>query len=164
MHPPLADIPDGQWLCNQCAVCVSCTKPHIKGQRRKGPLRTHWQHAIVHAETSKTMGTYIATYCETCFEGYDNDRYCPVCMKVYDSESTDPPMVCCDMCDRWVHLSCDPDAALQGIVDTDAKFVCGLCDDKKLSALIVQRLEKDPDFTFKIAKKDGLRLCAPPAV
>ncbi|KAH0784368.1 hypothetical protein KY290_003966 [Solanum tuberosum] len=33
-------------------------------------------------------------------------NYCPVCLKVYrDSEST--PMVCCDICQRWVHCQCD---------------------------------------------------------
>ena len=30
-------------------------------------------------------------------------NFCPVCLKVYRNDESDLPMVCCDMCDRWVH-------------------------------------------------------------
>ena len=30
--------------------------------------------------------------------------YCPVCLKVYHNDETDGPMVCCDSCDKWIHI------------------------------------------------------------
>ena len=30
-------------------------------------------------------------------------NFCPVCLKVYRNDESDLPMVCCDMCDRWIH-------------------------------------------------------------
>ncbi|GFP87768.1 histone-lysine n-methyltransferase 2b [Phtheirospermum japonicum] len=46
------------------------------------------------------------TCCDACGRLFVKGNYCPVCLKVYrDSEST--PMVCCDVCHKWVHCPCD---------------------------------------------------------
>ena len=34
---------------------------------------------------------------------FRSGNFCPVCLKVYRNDESDLPMVCCDMCDRWVH-------------------------------------------------------------
>ncbi|KAI9597154.1 hypothetical protein BDF19DRAFT_312894 [Syncephalis fuscata] len=47
------------------------------------------------------------------------------------SGGTDKDMVCCDRCDRWVHVTCDPsmtEAAYERLAnDTGAHYVCPLC-------------------------------------
>ena len=38
--------------------------------------------------------------CSLFHEGH----FCPVCLAVYRNDETDLPMVCCDFCDRWIHI------------------------------------------------------------
>jgi hypothetical protein len=59
------------------------------------------------------------------------------------SMSGDKDMVCCDRCDRWVHVACDPSltpADYERLTkDTGAHYVCPLCDTSKLAQLMAQR-------------------------
>ncbi|CAI0404675.1 unnamed protein product [Linum tenue] len=69
------------------------------------------------------------TCCDACGRLFVKGNYCPVCLKVYrDSEST--PMVCCDICQRWVHCHCDgisDEKYLQYQVDGNLQYVCATC-------------------------------------
>ena len=38
-----------------------------------------------------------------CHRLFRAGNFCPVCLKVYRNDESDLPMVCCDMCDRWIH-------------------------------------------------------------
>ncbi|CAH2079574.1 unnamed protein product [Thlaspi arvense] len=80
--------------------------------------------------TSSTQGGFLSyTCCDACGRLFVKGNYCPVCLKVYrDSEST--PMVCCDICQRWVHCRCDgiSDAKyLQFQVDGNLQYKCATC-------------------------------------
>ncbi|KAL6560493.1 hypothetical protein OROGR_004052 [Orobanche gracilis] len=69
------------------------------------------------------------TCCDACGRLFVKGNYCPVCLKVYrDSEST--PMVCCDICQRWVHCPCDGISDvkyMQFQVDGNLQYVCPTC-------------------------------------
>jgi hypothetical protein len=42
-------------------------------------------------------------------------------------------MVCCDVCDRWVHVACDRTGAEEALANEDAPYTCLLCDPVKLA-------------------------------
>ncbi|KAK6933816.1 hypothetical protein RJ641_036710 [Dillenia turbinata] len=69
------------------------------------------------------------TCCDACGRLFVKGNYCPVCLRVYrDSEST--PMVCCDVCQRWVHCECDgisDERYLQFQVDGNLYYKCPTC-------------------------------------
>lgn len=62
-----------------------------------------------------------------------------------------------------MHVNCDPDPNVAAVMDDpDAKFVCALCDDKKLTALILKKKMVDPGYVFKIVQCDGMKFVTPP--
>ncbi|KAJ3166672.1 PHD finger protein 10 [Geranomyces variabilis] len=133
--PPLAETPAGTWLCPRCKICASCGD--TAGEE--------WRHAIlppaknVGGAATSPYGTYLCTYCPSCYEHYQRKSYCPVCMGVY-KEDEDSPMVCCDACDRWVHKDCDPDLTAERYERLteaeDEKYLCLLCSEEKLERVL----------------------------
>jgi hypothetical protein len=69
---------------------------------------------------------------------------------------------------RWVHVKCDPELTEEEYKkyeeDENAKFVCGLCEDRKLSMILNRRKRADPEYTFKIFMAQEKRNVAPPAI
>ena len=51
--------------------------------------------------TSRTCWCYLF-HCSS-HRLFRAGNFCPVCLKVYRNDESDLPMVCCDMCDRWIH-------------------------------------------------------------
>ena len=38
------------------------------------------------------------------FRFFRKGNFCPVCLKIYGSDDElQSPMICCDICDRWIH-------------------------------------------------------------
>ncbi|KAK1305483.1 hypothetical protein QJS10_CPA10g00205 [Acorus calamus] len=86
-QPPHKNVSSGPFLCPKHTRCHSCGS-NVSGSG----LSTRWFLSY--------------TCCDACGRLFVKGNYCPVCLKVYrDSEST--PMVCCDVCQRWVHCQCD---------------------------------------------------------
>ncbi|XP_015062920.1 histone-lysine N-methyltransferase 2D-like isoform X2 [Solanum pennellii] len=109
MQPPLKKVSSGPYLCPKHTKCHSCCS-NVPGNG----LRASW---------------YLGyTCCDACGRLFVKGNYCQVCLKVYrDSDTT--PMVCCDICERWVHTQCDDisdEKYLQFQVD-DLPYSCPTC-------------------------------------
>ncbi|WCJ18503.1 PHD finger family protein [Euphorbia peplus] len=109
-HPPHKNVSSGPYLCPKHTKCHSCAST-VPGNG----LSVRW-----------FLGY---TCCDACGRLFVKGNYCPVCLKVYrDSEST--PMVCCDICQRWVHCSCDgisDEKYLQFQMDGNLQYKCATC-------------------------------------
>ncbi|KAF8951704.1 PHD finger protein 10 [Haplosporangium bisporale] len=129
--PAIKDVPQGDWLCSFCAQCHSC-----KGS--EAPATTY-HHATTGVTATNKYPTYICTYCTVCFDNFNKDRFCPVCLRTYrgdigDEESGDEDdnnMVCCDECNRWVHMECDGQLTEAKVdemgKDESLKYTCPVC-------------------------------------
>ncbi|PKA58245.1 Histone-lysine N-methyltransferase ATX3 [Apostasia shenzhenica] len=109
-QPPHKNINHGPYVCPKHTRCHSCGST-VPGS---GPS-TRW-----------FLGY---TCCDACGRLFVKGNYCPVCLKVYrDSETT--PMVCCDICERWVHCICDgisDEKYQQFQTDQNLQYVCAAC-------------------------------------
>ncbi|XP_024025733.1 uncharacterized protein LOC21395708 isoform X2 [Morus notabilis] len=109
-HPSHKNVSSGPYLCPKHTKCHSCGST-VPGNG----LSVRW-----------FLGY---TCCDACGRLFVKGNYCPVCLKVYrDSEST--PMVCCDICQRWVHCQCDgisDEKYLQFQVDGNLQYKCATC-------------------------------------
>ncbi|ONK59700.1 uncharacterized protein A4U43_C08F9470 [Asparagus officinalis] len=104
------NVGHGPYVCSKHTRCHSCGSA-VPGN---GPS-TRW-----------FLGY---TCCDACGRLFVKGNYCPVCLKVYrDSETT--PMVCCDICERWIHCSCDgisDDKYQQFQADQNLQYTCAAC-------------------------------------
>ncbi|GMJ01438.1 hypothetical protein like AT3G08020 [Hibiscus trionum] len=109
-HPPHKNVSSGPYLCPKHTRCHSCG-------------------SNVPGNGSSVRWFLGYTCCDACGRLFVKGNYCPVCLKVYrDSEST--PMVCCDICQRWVHCECDgisDERYLQFQVDGNLQYNCAAC-------------------------------------
>ncbi|VFQ92065.1 unnamed protein product [Cuscuta campestris] len=110
IHPPHRNVSNGTYLCPKHTKCHSCNSS-VPGNGQS--VRWFLEY----------------TCCDACGRLFTKGNYCPVCLKVYrDSEST--PMVCCDICQRWVHCHCDgisDEKYLQFQVDGNLQYACPTC-------------------------------------
>ncbi|KAK8615075.1 hypothetical protein V6N13_068861 [Hibiscus sabdariffa] len=109
-HPPHKNVSSGPYLCPKHTRCHSCG-------------------SNVPGNGSSVRWFLGYTCCDACGRLFVKGNYCPVCLKVYrDSEST--PMVCCDICQRWVHCECDgisDERYMQFQVDGNLQYKCAAC-------------------------------------
>ncbi|CAK9209854.1 unnamed protein product [Sphagnum troendelagicum] len=109
-QPPLKHVPKGPFMCPKHARCHSCGT-HVPG----GGVSSRWFLSY--------------TMCDACGRLFVKGKYCPICLKVYrDSEPS--PMVCCDLCEHWVHCGCDSisdEKYQQYQVDDNLHYTCAAC-------------------------------------
>ncbi|XP_071690075.1 uncharacterized protein [Rutidosis leptorrhynchoides] len=109
-HPPHKNVSRGPYLCPKHTKCHSCA-------------------STVPGNGSSLRWFLGYTCCDACGRLFVKGNYCPVCLKVYrDSEST--PMVCCDICQRWVHCHCDgisDEKYMQFQVNNHLEYRCATC-------------------------------------
>ncbi|KAJ0669047.1 putative [histone H3]-lysine(4) N-trimethyltransferase chromatin regulator PHD family [Helianthus annuus] len=128
--------PNKLMFCKRCdgAYHCYCQQPGHKNVS-SGPYLCP-KHTKCHSCASTVPGNGLSvrwflgyTCCDACGRLFVKGNYCPVCLKVYrDSEST--PMVCCDICQRWVHCHCDgisDEKYLQFQVDNNLQYRCATC-------------------------------------
>ncbi|KAH8968783.1 hypothetical protein BDL97_02G000100 [Sphagnum fallax] len=112
-QPPLKHVPKGPFMCPKHARCHSCGT-HVPG----GGVSSRWFLSY--------------TMCDACGRLFVKGKYCPICLKVYrDSEPS--PMVCCDLCEHWVHCGCDgisDEKYQQYQVDDNLHYTCAACCGK----------------------------------
>ncbi|KAG9327654.1 hypothetical protein KVV02_006358 [Mortierella alpina] len=133
--PAIKKVPQDEWLCSFCALCHSC--------RGSEDPTTEYKHASVGATGNNRFPTFLCTYCTKCHDNFKKGRYCPVCIRTYkgdgaedDAQSDtagedDNNMVCCDECNRWVHIDCDGQLTEELVEemgkDESLKYTCPPC-------------------------------------
>lgn len=183
------------WTCPSCRICEACRKTGDPNKfmfckRCDGAYHCYCQqpphknvghgpylcpkHTKCHSCDSSVPGNGLSvrwflgyTCCDACGRLFVKGNYCPVCLKVYrDSEST--PMVCCDVCQHWVHCPCDgiSDAKyMQFQADGNLQYVCPTCRgescqlknlEEAVQELWKRRDEADRDLIASLRADAGL--------
>ncbi|KAI8599080.1 chromatin remodelling complex Rsc7/Swp82 subunit-domain-containing protein [Dissophora ornata] len=134
--PAIKEVPKEDWLCSYCAMCHSC--------RGTEASTTKYKHAVSSVTGSNKYPTYLCTYCSNCHDNFSKGRFCPVCLRTYrgdggedDSDAVgedENNMVCCDECNRWVHMDCDGELSEEKVEemgrDESLKYTCPPCAGK----------------------------------
>lgn len=145
------------WVCPSCRSCEVCRRPgdpnklmfckrcdgayHCYCQQPSHKNVSHGpylcpKHTRCHSCGSGVPGSGHSTRwflgytcCDACGRLFVKGNYCPVCLKVYrDSEVI--PMVCCDVCEKWVHIECDgisEEKYQQFQADENLQYTCASC-------------------------------------
>lgn len=119
----LKQIPVGRWTCDMCGMCASC----LRRSPGEGSA-SRWKHEYTKPRDG-AEAQFLQTLCSACSRLFRSGNFCPVCLKVYRNDESDLPMVCCDMCDRWVHTDCDGinEKEYAQLAKTKSKYSCVLC-------------------------------------
>ncbi|XP_062202260.1 uncharacterized protein LOC133904752 [Phragmites australis] len=145
------------WICPSCRSCEVCRRPGDPNKlmfckRCDGAYHCYCQqpshknvtngpylcpkHTRCHSCGSGVPGSGHSTRwflgytcCDACGRLFVKGNYCPICLKVYrDSEVI--PMVCCDVCEKWVHIECDgisEEKYQQFQADQNLQYTCASC-------------------------------------
>uniref|UniRef100_A0A0D9XZW5 PHD-type domain-containing protein n=1 Tax=Leersia perrieri TaxID=77586 RepID=A0A0D9XZW5_9ORYZ len=128
--------PNKLMFCKRCdgAYHCYCQQPSHKNVTH-GPYlcpkhtRCHSCGSGVPGSGHSTRWFLGYTCCDACGRLFVKGNYCPVCLKVYrDSEVI--PMVCCDVCEKWVHIECDgisEEKYQQFQSDQNLQYTCAAC-------------------------------------
>ncbi|CAB4268126.1 unnamed protein product [Prunus armeniaca] len=128
--------PNKLMFCKRCDGAYHCYCQHPSHKNVSPGPYVCPKHTQCHSCGSKVPGNGLSvrwflgyTCCDACGRLFAKGNYCPVCLKVYrDSEST--PMVCCDICQRWVHCQCDgisDERYQQYQLDGNLQYKCATC-------------------------------------
>ncbi|KAI9343492.1 chromatin remodelling complex Rsc7/Swp82 subunit-domain-containing protein [Obelidium mucronatum] len=166
MNPKMDKAPSGSWHCPSCRICLSCGNTDTN---------MDWRHISVpptHEDTAVTgkIEIYACTYCVSCNKRFESEQFCPLCFHVYNEEMEDIAMACCDVCDRWIHVGCDPElteSRYRKLESMNAKYTCVLCSEPgKLQQLIAKsdKGNKALGRPSKLMMYHGKYLVVPPLV
>lgn len=127
LRPIVTSIPKFGWKCKCCRMCTDC------GSRTPGA-----------GQSSRWHSHY--TICDSCYQQRNKGFYCPICRKAYRAAAY-REMVQCNMCQKFVHSNCDPEADpinYQHRKDSnpDYKYICINCKKDSL----VKRKDSIEDF------------------
>ncbi|KAJ2355557.1 Histone-lysine N-methyltransferase [Coemansia sp. RSA 2618] len=111
----------GHWVCDACISCAECgftMAADISARGAEWSQRASWTHDFC--------------VCGQCAQHIGRGKVCPECVATYaNCRVGDSSMVCCDVCQFWVHASCDP-ALEPRVYDAlitleDEAYVCPRC-------------------------------------
>ncbi|KAM1229348.1 hypothetical protein ACFX15_039077 [Malus domestica] len=166
--------PNKLMFCKRCDGAYHCYCQHPSHKNVSPGPYVCPKHTQCHSCGSKVPGNGLSvrwflgyTCCDACGRLFVKGNYCPVCLKVYrDSEST--PMVCCDLCQRWVHCHCDgiSDERYQLYqLDGNLEYKCATCrgecyqvknNEDAVVELWRRKDEAEQDLIFSLRVAAGL--------
>lgn len=114
-------------------------------------------------QPSSNYPIYLATICNKCSLNFKADRFCPMCLKTFseegameENEDEDRDMVCCDECDRWIHVGCDleitPNRYEELQENPSAGYKCPLCEGRIKELKYGNQKERDALAGIPVAK------------
>ncbi|KAF9428945.1 hypothetical protein BGZ94_000389 [Podila epigama] len=141
--PVIKDLPKG---INKFVALYDSLLHDVMYEGTESPT-TEYHHAILEPTAKVKHPTFVCTYCTKCFDNFKKERFCPVCLRTYKGDNAgneeeeeeeeesgnedDDNMVCCDECNRWVHMECDgqlTEAKVEEMgKDESLKYSCPLC-------------------------------------
>ncbi|KAG0305398.1 hypothetical protein BGZ98_004200 [Dissophora globulifera] len=98
---------------------------------------------VIHVEELRRQQPNTSMH-SNCHENFSSGRFCPVCLRTYRGEGGEEDsddvgedennMVCCDECERWVHMDCDGELTEEKVEemgqDENLKYTCPPCAGK----------------------------------
>ena len=132
----LGNLDDSCWKCADCLKCKYCqaTQPEGSGwSDLKGRNKRAFKNEAKWMDNNES--------CNECFLMQKKGNQCPLCLKLYRDDDEEVPMIICDKCDHWIHLSCDSRLTLEDYErlteNEESPYVCTLCDKT-----IIQPIQK----------------------
>ncbi|KAJ1861521.1 Structural maintenance of chromosomes protein 5 [Coemansia sp. RSA 989] len=113
----------GRWKCDSCICCLECG--FVMADIANGESKlSDWQQRV--------CWMHDFSVCGQCAQQIDRGKVCPECIATYaNCQVGNSSMVCCDICQFWVHVDCDP-ALTPSVYDAlitleDEAYVCPRC-------------------------------------
>ncbi|KAJ2450767.1 Histone-lysine N-methyltransferase [Coemansia sp. RSA 2336] len=114
----------GRWKCDNCICCLECGFVMADAANGESPKTSDWQQRV--------CWMHDFSICGQCAQQIDRGKVCPECIATYaNCRVGNSSMVCCDICQFWVHADCDP-ALTPSVYDAlitleDEAYVCPRC-------------------------------------
>jgi hypothetical protein len=143
-------VTKGRWICSLCSFCHSCKKKETKRD---------WNHIIL---PDGDENRFLCTLCDGCSLEFNHNQFCPVCLHTYSPDDDELAMVCCDKCERWIHVGCDPllsTELYQELAEQESpNFACILCETKRRDRYMASM----GDRKLSVVDYQGHKLVCPP--
>ncbi|KAJ2850517.1 Structural maintenance of chromosomes protein 5 [Coemansia brasiliensis] len=151
----------GRWKCDSCICCLECgfvmTAGDIaKHQNGESPKTSEWQQRV--------CWMHDFSICGQCAQQIDRGKVCPECIATYaNSQVGNSSMVCCDICQFWVHANCDP-ALTPSVYDAlitleDEAYVCPRCCTTSYGSGMLESSQDNSDAEDDLAAIMWLPRC-----
>ncbi|KAF9946200.1 hypothetical protein BGZ72_000549 [Mortierella alpina] len=135
----IAAIASYPWQCNDCKLCVVCLEAGDEASLLICDDCDRGWHMSCCDPAIKKVPQGVTK----CHDNFKKGRYCPVCIRTYKGDGGDDDaqsdtageddnnMVCCDECNRWVHIDCDGQLTEELVEemgkDESLKYTCPPC-------------------------------------
>lgn len=118
------DSIEKRWVCDSCMTCSNC------GCNNRSESWIILLLSSLFTNNSISKPTKIdLLLCQKCYQQIEKREYCPICCQIYENDYS-IPMLNCDICDRWIHLSCDPIYSFSEyshLENTNEEYHCPIC-------------------------------------
>ncbi|KAJ1915099.1 hypothetical protein H4219_004491 [Mycoemilia scoparia] len=139
------------------ASTTSYSSSHHHHNSHKNSSNSGHKGASHYTKTNiKVRWEFDFQVCGDCSDAINQAEICPLCLHTYSDDENASPMVCCDGCSCWVHVTCDSKITASVydslIDDEDAPYACSLCrggDEQWPSTIVPVCLRKDGKIKIK---------------
>lgn len=152
-----------EFVCNDCIVCSHCRfssqedNHHSSLGLPKKNANAFWMSLWIFFSPPLSL-----LLCGGCSSALDAKEYCLICCQLYEFSNFSIPMANCDVCDRWIHIECDPLLDLSWYIKVsdekngNTKYECPRCRKRNLITnndnLVVNNFDNLPSSTAILKK------------